>query len=176
MSYYESIFEEAIDNYGVITAEQAERIGVPHKELYKLGQRNRIERVWQGVYKLTHYLPTQLDQYALALAIVGHDAYLFGESVLVMHNLALVNPQFIYVATCERNRRKLPPGIKLVKRKGQDAITSYEGIRSQKIPDAILACRRSVMRGRLIDAVNDARERGLITSSEAAFTLEELKE
>jgi hypothetical protein len=40
-------------------------------------------------------------------------------------------------------------------------LTTYEGVRSQKISTAIAACRGYIMRERLIDAGRQAIERGL---------------
>jgi len=174
MSYYDEIYEYAADNYGLITSGEAKAIGIPNVELVKLAHRGRLTRIAQGVYRVEHYIPTALDRYAEAVAIVGGGAYIFGESVLAMHGLALVNPAAVYVATPERIRKKLPQGIATVLMKETGQVTHYEGIASQSVYDALLACRNAVMSERLLEAVDEALRQGLITESDAALARKEI--
>ena len=174
MSYYDDIYEYAADNYGLITAAEAKAIGVPNVELVKLAHRGRLIRLGHGVYRIERYIPTVFDKYAEAVAIVGDGAYIFGESVLAMHGLALVNPAVIHVAMPERIRKKLPPDIAGIYRKNTDQTTYYEGIPSQSVYDALLTCRESVMSERLLDAVNEAQRQGLITEKEAKAARKEI--
>ena len=167
MSYYDEIYEYAADNYGLITSNEAYTNGIPRVELAKLSKRGRLTRLGHGVYRVAHYIPTPFDKYAEAVALTGKTAYLFGESVLAMHGLALVNPTVIYVATTDRVRRNLPAYIKIVICKDRGVVASYEGIPSQSVYDAIMACRTSVMSERLLDAVDEARKQGLLTEKEA---------
>lgn len=118
MSYYDDIYEEAIDSYGVITTSRAKRIGVPKGELVKLAKRGRIDRIGYGVYRIKPYVPTRLDRYADAVALVGEGSYIFGESVLAIHELAFVNPRAIMVATPKRTRRTLPAWVEVIERRG----------------------------------------------------------
>ena len=82
------------------------------------------------------------------------------------YDLALVDPRTIEVATAKRVRRKLPPWVEPVPAKEGDRTTCYEGIRSQRVADAIRECSSYVMRDRLLTAVNDALREGLITKEE----------
>ena len=82
------------------------------------------------------------------------------------YNLALVDPRAIEVATAKRVRRKLPAWVEPVPAKEGDRTTCYEGIRSQRVADAIRECRSYVMRGRPLAAVEDARREGLIAQKE----------
>ena len=82
------------------------------------------------------------------------------------YGLALVDPRTFEVATAKRARRKLPAWVDPVPAKEGDRTTCYEGIRSQRVADAIRECRCYVMRGRLLAAVEDARREGLITQKE----------
>ena len=52
------------------------------------------------------------DTYAWAVMSVGPDAPLYGESVIAMLGLALINPTRMFVATPRRTRRKLPDNVK----------------------------------------------------------------
>jgi len=176
MSYYDDIYEYAADNYGLITSADARRIGIPNVELVKLAHRGRLLRIGQGVYRAKHYIPTPLDKYAEAVALAGKDTYIFGESVLAMHNLAFVNPAAITVATMARKRRKLPHGIVIITRQNMEQIIHYEGIPSQSVFDAIITCRTSVMSDRLKEAVGEAFRKGLISEEEAINTRKEIND
>ena len=175
MSYYDDIYEYAADNYGLITSAIANELGIPRLELVKLERRGRLQRIGQGVYRVKHYIPTGLDKYAEAVAIVGKGAYIYGESVLAMCGLALVNPAIITVATTARVRKKLATGIKIVARKDGDQIKHFEGIPAQSMFEAVLACKGIVMSERLEEAVNEAYRLGYIDKEEAIFARKELK-
>jgi len=167
MNNYNTIYEHAADNYGLITSAEAKTLGIPNVELVKLAHRGRLQRVGYGVYRILHYIPTPYDKYAEAIALVGNDAVVYGESVLAMHGLALVNPVVIRVAVKVRNRRKLPKHIKLFASKKDLNIANYEGIPSQSVYNAILTCIGTIMTDRLLEAVNESEKQGLITEEEA---------
>ncbi len=166
MTHFDEIYDIAVDNYGLVTAAQARERGITSVELRRWCKNGWLDRRGHGVYKIDHWVPTLLDSYAEALALVGDGSYLRGTAVLAMHNLALVNPRTIKVATTKRVRRKLPPWMEPVPAKESDRTTYYEGIRSRRVADAIRECRSYVMRDRLLTAVNDARREGLITKKE----------
>ncbi|MCL2606485.1 MAG: type IV toxin-antitoxin system AbiEi family antitoxin domain-containing protein [Coriobacteriia bacterium] len=176
MAYYDDIYEHAADNYGLITSAQAKDMGIPNIELVKLAHRGRLIRVGQGIYKLARHIPVPHDPYAEAVALVGADAYLFGESVIAMHRLAPTNPARIKVATPRRVRKNLPSSIWVIYRKEKDSPTQYEGIPSQSIADAIRAARKTMMPDRLEDAARNARREGLIAKAEEVSLLKELNE
>ena len=92
---------------------------------------------------------------------------IYGMSVLAMHDLALVNPAKVFVATNARKRRRLPDWIKVVRPPKDVKREDFNGIRSQNVADAIRACSSSLMRERLVLAVTDAKRRGLIDHKEA---------
>jgi hypothetical protein len=175
MSYYDNLYEYAADNYGLITSAEAKAISIPNVELVKLAHRGRLIRLAHGVYRIARYIPTPFDKYAEAVAIVGNGAYIFGESVLSMHGLALVNPAVIHVATTKPIRKKLPKNIAGITRKDPDHRTRYEGIPSQSVFDSMLTCRDSIMSERLLDAAREAQRQGLITESEAKTIREEAR-
>ena len=175
MKNYDVIYEYAADNYGLITSGQAKNLGIPNVELVKLAHRGRLTRLGHGVYRIMHYIPVAYDKYAQAVTIVGGDAAIYGESVLAMHGLALVNPSFITVATGRRIRKKLPGFVKTICPERTLEKVEYEGIPSQSVYDALLSCKTIVMTDRLADAVNEATKQGLITVEEARTALKELR-
>lgn len=162
MSYYDDIYEIATDNHGYVSTEMASRVGVPAVELAKLAHRGRLENISRGLYRLVRFVPTENDSYAEAVARLGGDAYLFGESVIAMLGLAPTNPSYICVATPHRTRRKLPAYIRVKKPGKNDAVTSYDGIPSQDVATAVRSAKTTMMDERLQDATEEARRQGYL--------------
>ncbi|ENO17386.1 type IV toxin-antitoxin system AbiEi family antitoxin domain-containing protein [Schaalia cardiffensis] len=174
MTHYDDIYEIAADEYGIVTAAQAREAGVTTGEMSRWCSEGKLIRRGHGVYKLMRWVPTPYDAFAEAVALVGEGGYLWGESVLSLHGLALVDPQVITVATPKRVRRTLPSWVKIVPAPSTERMTSYEGIPSQRVADAIEICRASVMPERLINAVEQARREGLLTAEEHGRLKEDL--
>ena len=114
MHKWVKIQDFALDNYGLVTTSQAAALNVSPAELSRWTRIGRLEKRAYGVFRLASRTPTDFDRYAEALAIVGNDSQIFGESVLAIHNLAMVNPAKIEVATQKRIRRCIPQWIKIV--------------------------------------------------------------
>lgn len=174
MAFYDEIYEIAADNYGIITSIQAKQLGVSDKEMSRLARGEKLRRIGYGVYKIKHHTPTSLDPYAEAVALVGEDAYLWGESVIAMHELAPTNPAYICIGTPSRVRKTLSSGIRIVHQTGQQKVTHYEGIPSQSIPDAIISSKGRIMTERLEAATLEARRKGLISEKEKVTLLKEV--
>ena len=172
MTNFEKVYEIAVAQYGLITADGAADEGIHRKQLLAWEKMGRLERCGRGVYRLNHYVPTPLDHYAEAVALVGHGAIIYGDGVLAMHNLALVNPPQIQVAVDHRVRRNLPRWIRLVKKPANARVVPFEGVPCQSVADAIRTCRGSVMKERLVDAIDEAGRQGLVGRKE----YEELKQ
>jgi hypothetical protein len=167
------IYEIAVGNFGLVTSAEAREAGVTNNELVQYARRGRIERVGQGVYRLARRIPEPNDAYALAVALVGPDAYLYGEAVLGMLELCPVNPAYIHVATPKRVRRELPKYLRVVHTPGTRAGVVYDGIPCQRVADAIRSAAH-VMPVRLADAADRARDEGYLTRDEHDAILEEL--
>lgn len=174
MTYYDRIYELAADNHYLISTQDAADAGIPPVELPKLAQRGRLENIARGLYRLTRRVPHQNDSYATAVARVGRGAYLFGESVIAMLELAPTNPAYICVATPNRTRRKLPSSIRLKKPVQGEAPTMYDGIPSQSVVDAIRSASETMMDDRLQEAAARAREEGYLSKGEYTSLKKEL--
>lgn len=174
MTKFDEIYEVALDNYGLITAAEAGELGVGDKDLAVYSRRGWLDRRGHGVYRITRYIPNRLDHYAEAVAFVGPGSAVWGESVLAMGELALVNPGKVTIATPRRVRKKLPSWIKMVCMPKGSRVGWFEGIACQPVADAILACKGIVMRDRLVQALADAEASGLVTTTEAKMLKREL--
>ena len=175
MTSYNKIYEIAADNYGLITNVQAHGIGVSTRNLNDMARRGRLVRIGYGVYQLSHYIPTELDAYAQAVALAGPGAFLYGESVLAILNLVPTNPTRMYIGTTGRTRRKLGSGYRVRQFVRDARIRPIEGIAAQEVSDAILAAVSTVRIDRLEEAANEACRRGVISEEACAITIKELR-
>lgn len=141
-----------------------------------LAKRGRLIRMAHGLYRIDKYVPQPdgLDAYAIAVARVGEDAYLWGPSVLQAHRLCPTDPAKIYVASPTRFRGRLPDGIILKRCAKAVEIEFVEGIRAQPVCKAILSSQHILMFDRLLEAVEHAKAEGLLNDAEAHNTLKEL--
>ena len=167
MTHWESINEIGLDNYGIVTTDDARGICNVSIELPRWVKTGRLEKLGRGVYRLSQYTPSEYDQYAEAVALVGKESMIYGMSVLAMHNLALVNPAKVLVATNARKRRQLPDWIKVVRPTREVRREDFNGIRCQGVADAIRTCSSALMRDRLVSAIIDAKRSGLIDHKDA---------
>jgi predicted transcriptional regulator of viral defense system len=165
-TYRDVVREIARDHYGYVTTREAAEAGVPPAELPKLASRGGLENVAYGLYRVVDTPTTPLDQYAEALLRAGDGAFLHGESVLALHGLADVNPRRIHVAVRRRTRPRLPPLVELTLVLGEVPTTFHEGLLTQRVGAAIEECRGRIEPSRLVQATEQARDRGLITTTE----------
>jgi predicted transcriptional regulator of viral defense system len=169
VNYRQTVREIALDQYGYVTTRDAAEVGVPAVELRKLAARGALTNVAYGLYRLTDARPTEYDQFAEALLRVGDGAYLRGDAVLALHQLALVSPRRIRVGAPRRVRAALPEFIDLREEAApSEDLTVYEGLRATTVARALLDCRGQVMTERLLDAAKQAKAEGLLTGREYA--------
>jgi predicted transcriptional regulator of viral defense system len=173
-NYRSIVHEIAMDNYGYVTTRQAESAGVPKIELVKLATRNNLAHVAYGLYRDETIPPTPLDEYAEATLRSGEGAFLRGETVLALLELADVNPRTIAVATPKRTRRVMPAHIALTPAPAHAKPTVYEGIAAQPVVEAILECQDHVQSERLLEAATRARAEGYLTTAELSRVREVL--
>ena len=142
MTSYEKIWDTAEDNHGVITSEQARRLGVKPAALVSMAQNRKLIRIGQGVYKLEHHVPGPFDEYAQAVAMAGETAFVRGASALMIRGLIPFDPGHFYLGVSKRMRRKLPPGytVKLIKKPDVEYV---EGIPVERVGSAMQDARVS---------------------------------
>ena len=173
---YDTIFDEAIGYYGLFRTSQAQGLGVSGSAVLSLAKRGKLLHIAHGLYRVDKYVPQPdgLDAYAIAVARVGDDAFLWGPSVLQAHHLCPTDPAKIYVATPSRFRGRLPNGIILKNSVKPKSVDFIGGIRAQTAGQAILSSQHKIMFDRLLEAVENAKGKGLLNEVEAHNTLKEL--
>ena len=173
-SYRDVLREIAYDNHGYVTVADAVDAGVPAVELPKLAARGGLEHSGYRLYRVADIPPTEHDQFAEATLRAGGGSHLRGESVLALLGLADATPRKITVGTSQRIRRTLPSYINLVRSPADAKVSSYHGIRSQRVAEALLECRGKIPASRLQNAATQARAEGLLTTSEWRHVRKEL--
>jgi predicted transcriptional regulator of viral defense system len=175
-TYRRRLRERALDQYGYVTTRDAEELGIPSVELRKLSQRGGLQHIAHGVYRFEDIPHTGRDQFMEAVLRVGPGAVLAGDAVLALHDLALVNPRRLRVATPKRVRLKLPKFIQVDQREiAPEQRTVYEGIPTTTVAQALLDSRGQIMTERLVEAAEEAARTGLVRKSEAKRVLDELR-
>jgi predicted transcriptional regulator of viral defense system len=145
-------------------------MGVPAVEMRKLTARGALARMGHGVYRHTGVPPDQWTELTATLASVGEDAFLEGDTVLAMFDLALVNPSKIFVGTPRRRRTGPPPHTVVTFRPQveESDLTTYEGLRCVTVRRALIDGIPHLLGERALKAVTEAQRRGLINDVEAA--------
>ena len=164
MSYREQLRRIAAYQHGIITTDDADELDIPNVELRKLAQRGAIRKVGHGVYRFDDFPQSTGSAEAEAVAIVGEDAYLEGESVLALLDLGHANPVKIEVASRRQNRRSLPRWIQVTQRttlKEEDT-THYHGVPSVDLKLALRQVRDKIPRSRWEEAITQAVRRELL--------------
>lgn len=169
MNYREQLRRVAAYQHGIVTTTDADEHDIPAVELRKLTLRGAIRRIGHGVYRFDEFPRTAGTVEAEAVAIVGDDAYLEGESVLALLGLGHANPARIEVATTRQNRRTLPRWIKATRRTTlkEDETTYYHGVPSVHLEKALLQTKHKIPRARWEEAVSQAERHELIGPDEA---------
>ena len=175
MKSYDKLYDDAADNYGIITSAKARSLGISNMALVQLARRGRLIHIRRGIYRLAHYVPTEYDDYAQAVASAGDSAYLYGESVIALLNLVPTNPTRIYVAVKGRSRKKLQTGIFLKSAPLDYVPTPIQGIPCQRVGDAIRSAADTVSRDRLSDAALEAYRTGVLSKKEAEEIVRDMK-
>lgn len=174
MTYRDQLRWLAFEHHGVVTTEQARAVGVPAVALRKLAARKALRHLGYGVYRMEEMPETRFTEYAQALAMAGPGAMLADESVLAIHDLALVNPRSIKVTTPRRVRAQLPGTVDIVRRDKLAEPEFVDGLPTMPLRAALVACRGRVLRERLVDAAREAETQGLLTGSEADDVVRQL--
>ncbi len=158
--------EVALLQYGYFTTRDAADLGITHNGINALVQWGGITRAAYGVYRFAYEdIPaTGREGYMEAVLAVGREAFLYADAVLALHDLALVNPVRIRVGTPLRVRKgTLSPTIEVVRvHVPPEDLGVYENIPTTTVARALLDCLGIVMTDRLIEAADDAADRGLL--------------
>lgn len=126
-------------------------------------------KVGRGVSRMTSYHSQGMvsDMTAL-LAPFGDGAYLCGESVLALYGLCPIRSYVASVAVSSRMRKqRVPQGTVVVKAERGYKPIYHNDIACQRPADAIRSCIGILEKSRLIEAVDEAENKGYFMPSES---------
>lgn len=166
----EQITKYALDRDGLFTLDDAAALGIPTVELRKLAHRGKLTRIGRGVYRTEYSRFEPKSEFREALALVGPEAFLIGESALSVHDIGVFNPGRIHIATTKRVRRNLPKTISLhwVKDITAYDVIEYDHVRSESVYSVIKKLIPITESGRIIGAIRDAERYGIISTSQVS--------
>jgi predicted transcriptional regulator of viral defense system len=175
-SRFDELVALAEENDGLVTAEQARSAGFTDSVLARLFQRERIERIARGVYRIPHFPPGRFSQYREAVlwakANRGPDSVAISHATaLAVYGISDANPSLIHltVPKSTRLRREKPKNV-IVHRDDltKNDITVQEGLPLTTISKTVTDLLASGGRiGLLRQAISDARREGYIGGAEA---------
>lgn len=173
MKNTDKLYGLAEDQYGYFTAVQAIKGGVKRPSLTKLARTRQIERVAWGVYRLSNFPRSPLDQYMEATlwprevqGIISHD------TALQLHGVSDVNPDRIHFTVPAHYRiRRAVPRLYSISRANlpKEHVTSHEGIPITTLPRTIRDCSAAHLGPALIhQAITQGLATGLLDNADAA--------
>lgn len=165
------LLEQAHQQYGYLTPDDARALGVDPTQLRLMAAREQLVHVGHGLYRMSVVPATPLDPYMEAVLWTGRRGVLSHETALDLHELCDVNPSAIHLTVPRSFRtRKKPPASYGLHRFDLDPaeLGWHEGIPIVNAERAILGGIEQALGWQLIDqAIVTARERGLITQAVA---------
>ena len=169
MNNWEKLQSEALGSHGIVTLAKARELGIFTTEIYRWCRNDRLMKVGRGVYRLTAY-PSQgfVSDMAALLALCGEGAYLFGESVLALYDLCPTRSYVAVVAIPRRFRKNdVPHGVKIVKAPPSYKYVFHQGLPCQRPMDAIRSCVGILEPERILQAIDEAEDKGYLLPAEA---------
>lgn len=172
MPGYDTLHALALDQHGVVTAEQGKAIGVTAMAMVMMARRGRLTRLATGVYQDNGAPVTRWTHYmAAALWPNGVRAVLSHATALSLMDLSDVNPAVIHLTVPARYRthRALPPGTVLHYANLEPGeITAVEGVPVTTAARAIRDCAAAGIGPALLrQALDDGRKTGWLQGGEA---------
>lgn len=174
------LWEIALDQHGFVTSRDARELGINVVELGKLSHRHQLEHVGYGIYRFPQLPATPLDAYMLATLWAGGRGVLSHDTALELYELSDINPSRIHLTVPEGYRPRRRDGeLYTVHHETVDAaqVRRFEGVPIVTPGTAIDQAIRTGVAGHLLrQAIEAARDRGLVTKRERADLERRLQE
>jgi predicted transcriptional regulator of viral defense system len=167
---WDDLYALAEAQSGHFSARQAAEIGFYPQRLRKYLLSKRIERVRRGIYRLTHFPPSDDEELVVYWLWTEREGVYSGESALNLHELsdALPAQQHLTLPESWRSRRlRVPEGIVLHFSDVPDTERTWAGpVPVTKAQRTIEDCIEMHVQPDLIEqAIAQAKDRGLITKA-----------
>jgi predicted transcriptional regulator of viral defense system len=168
---FAELTEAAADRFGLLTLDDAEKVGYRPKTVVTLAERGQLERVSRGVYRVPFLPGGEMQAYmAAALWPRGARGALTHETALDLWDVSDVNPAKIHITVprAHRPQRDIPKAY-VIHREDLDPaeVTAIKGVPVVRLARAIRQCAElHVGRDLLEQAVRHGRSRGLLSVQE----------
>lgn len=140
----DELWDVATAQYGYVTAQQADGLGISKQAIQMLVSRGTLTRAAHGVYRFPEYPVGQHDQFMLAVLWTRvPEACLSHETALDAYGISDVNPNRIHVTVASHRRfRRKESGEYLVHYEDldQEQIGWWEEIPTVTVATAIVQC------------------------------------
>jgi predicted transcriptional regulator of viral defense system len=178
---FKKLYEIGEDNYGFVTMEDARRAGILPQRVIEMAHRGTLHREGRALYRLDPFPAHPLDSYRKAtLWPYPVEGVLGYETALDLYELGDVNPAKVHVVVPRdfRVRRRTVPAQYVLHHEDLDErdVTRYEGLPVVTAAKAIRQCDQAHLRRDLLrQALEEARQRGLLTRSAYSDLMRELR-
>ena len=166
---------EGVDDFGLITSSEAAKLGMSNAELVQQAKAGKLVRVARGVavdlgrvarvvYRMPGWPSQPQAPFAIAVKAAGVGAFLYGESVVALLQLAPTDPSKMWVATPNRVRRDLGKGVRIVRSDAEP--TWIDGVPCQPLAAAIACAAQTMGADRALEAASEALRMGYLNAGE----------
>lgn len=164
---HDALLDRAFDQYGFVTAVDAQALGIDPQRLVDMERRGTLERAARGLYRFKAIPYSNRDQLMEAAlwprrvrGVLSHD------TALELHDLCDINPSRIHITVPRRYRinREIPAAYAIHHRDlaGED-LAILEGLPTVTPRRAILDAIETHVDPKLMEqAIDTARRRGLV--------------
>ena len=166
-----ALAEAAADQFGLVTLQDAKRVGYEPKTIVKLAERGQLERISRGVYRVPFIPGGEMQSYmAAALWPQGIQGVLTHETALDLWDVSDINPATVHITVprAHRPQRAIPKAY-TIHREDLDTqeVTAIQGVPVVRLARAIRQCAElHAGRDLLEQATRHGRGRGLISVQE----------
>ncbi|MDR0416252.1 MAG: type IV toxin-antitoxin system AbiEi family antitoxin domain-containing protein [Propionibacteriaceae bacterium] len=179
---WNQLWDIAVDQYGYVTSDDADKLGLAHTVLGKMASRGRLERISFGLYRFPQW-PVSANDSLMEAVLWTRDpaAVLSHDTALDVLDLCDVNPAKIHVTIPRQRplRRAETPGLYVIHREtlADDQRGWWEQIPTVTPDTAILQGIGEGLRPTLVEqAIDTALRRSLIDTETAARRRRDLEE
>jgi predicted transcriptional regulator of viral defense system len=177
---FAELAELAADQYGLFTLADAATVGYAPNTIAQMARRNRLERVSQGVYRISFLPIGALGSYMeAALWPVSVKGVLSHETALDLWDVCDVNPGKVHISVprAHRPQRQLPNGYVIHREDfSEQEIAAIEGIPVVTLALAVAQCAADHVGPDLLEqAVRTGRAHGLLSAEQAATLMRDFR-
>jgi predicted transcriptional regulator of viral defense system len=164
---YQQLYETAESQAGYFAAHQARESGFTWERLSSNVKTGRFIRVRRGIYRLTQYPGSEVEDLFVAWLRTGPDSVISHESALSLYDLSDVLPAEIHVIVPRKSSRRRPDIRQHTHRLDADEVTKREGLPVTTVARTLADVAASgLAEEQLRLAAREAIERGLTSAKE----------